>query len=149
MTAGRIPRPDPPGRFAGAWAGRLLLGIVVLAVVLRAAFVLATADRAPIGDETTYDNIAANLVAGHGYQAGDDVSGRHPTAQRGPSYVLWVAMGYALAGRGLLVPLLAQGVLDGLVCVLAYRLARRWFGCEKTALAAAALYAVYPPFIQY
>jgi 4-amino-4-deoxy-L-arabinose transferase-like glycosyltransferase len=126
-----------------------LAGIVGVALALRVAFVLATLPREPVGDETTYDSIAANVSSGRGYQLGNTAVERTATAMRGPSYVLELALLYRIFGRTLMGPLLVQAVLDSLACVLVFELARRWFRRPGVGLVAACLVACYPPSIQY
>jgi 4-amino-4-deoxy-L-arabinose transferase-like glycosyltransferase len=67
---------------------------------------------------------------------------------RGPSYVLFVALLYRLAGHGPLVPLVAQAVLDSISCLVVFLITRRVFGRVGIAFTAAAIYALYPPIIQ-
>jgi len=134
---------SPPRR--PAW----LLLILALALAFRLAPVLRGGERPLFGDESSYDEIAFNVASGHGYVVGATAAERRPTATRGPSYVLWMAALYRLAGRRLIPPLVANCVLDVLACWLAYRIARRVFGTERAGLGAASLYAVYPPFILF
>ena len=129
--------------------GRWLAVAMLLAASLRLAFVLSTTPRALVGDETTYDSIAYNLVSGHGYRLGESNEEGTLTAMRGPSYVLEVALFYRIFGRTLTRPLVAQALLDVLGCWLVYQLGRLWFRRPQVGVTAAAIYAIYPPFIQY
>jgi 4-amino-4-deoxy-L-arabinose transferase-like glycosyltransferase len=125
----------------------LLLTIVVLAFAVRLAIVLHAGERTLVDDETGYDRIALNVAGGHGYQSGHSEETRRPTASRGPSYILYVAAFYAVAGHHVVLPLVGQCVMEALSCLLAYWIAWRLFASKRVALWAAALYAVYPPFI--
>ncbi len=123
-----------------------LLAIVVLAFAVRLAVVVHTGERPLVDDETGYDAIAFNLVSGHGYQVGVGEN-RHPTAGRGPSFVLFVAAFYALFGHHMVPPLVGQCVLEVFSCLLVYWIAGRLFASKRASLVAAALYAIYPPFV--
>jgi 4-amino-4-deoxy-L-arabinose transferase-like glycosyltransferase len=126
----------------------LLTSVFVLATVLRLAVIAPALDRPLVGDEPTYDQIAQNIVAGYGYQGGYSDADRHPTAWRGPSYVLFLAGLYFAFGHGLAAPLLVQVAMELATCLLLLHLARRWFHREAVAITVVAFYAVYPPFIQ-
>lgn len=126
---------------------RWLIAILTLAAVLRLAAVLHFAGQPLTGDERAYDSIALNLAQGRGYQLGYEEQGRHPTAQRGPVYVFFLAAFYRTAGHHVAPPLVAQAVLGVVCCWLVFRLASRWFRRDGPALAAAALFALHPPIV--
>jgi hypothetical protein len=95
-----------------AWA------LIVLAVVARAAVVLALqSDRVP---NSTYEHgaIAANLLAGRGFSV-KFLGAEGPTSQQAPLYPLVVAGAYALGGvatpRALRVLELGQSLLGGVL----------------------------------
>ena len=125
---------------------RWLRVVLILGCVARLAVVAAR--QHPLqGDELSYDSIAFNLATGHGYSVGAPEIGYQPTAVRAPGYVLFLAAFYRVFGRHPLPPMLAQVLLDVLTMWLVARLARRWFGDGRVALAAAAAYAFYAPFV--
>ncbi|HEX6790528.1 MAG TPA: glycosyltransferase family 39 protein [Candidatus Krumholzibacteria bacterium] len=126
---------------------RWLLAICVVAFAIRLALVLHAGERVLVDDETGYDNIALNVVGGHGYRVGYGDTPPHPTAARGPTYVFYVAAFYAVFGHHVVPPLVGHCLLDVLSCILAYYIALRLFRSARGALMAAALYALYPPFI--
>jgi 4-amino-4-deoxy-L-arabinose transferase-like glycosyltransferase len=126
---------------------RWLRVVLILGCVARLAVVAARLSHPLSGDELSYDSIAFNLATGHGYSVGSPEGGYAPTAVRAPGYVLFLAAFYRVFGRHPLPPLLAQALLDVLTTWLIARLARRWFGDGRVALAAAAAYAFYPPFV--
>lgn len=126
---------------------RWLVVVLVFAVLLRLGAVLHFAGQPLAGDERSYDSIALNLAEGHGYQLGYEDQGRTPTAQRGPVYVLYLAAFYRTFGHHVLPPLVAQALLDVVSGWLVFRLASRWFRRDGPALAAAAMYAAYPPIV--
>ncbi len=127
----------------------LLGAVLLLAFGLRLGLVMRHGERPLAGDESSYDEIAWNLVSGTGYAIRGPLTGLHPTAQRGPAYVLYVAALDRAFGRRLVPPLVGQCLMEAASVLLVCRLARRWFGSDAVALGAAALYAVYPPFVQY
>lgn len=128
---------------------RLLTAIFLLALAARLIVVVAERGTALVGDENVFDQIASNVASGQGYLLGasDTDRDRHPTAIRGPSYVLLLAACYRLFGHHPTLPLILQALLDALSVLLVYQIAFRWFRQSKVGLVAAGLYAVYPPFI--
>jgi 4-amino-4-deoxy-L-arabinose transferase-like glycosyltransferase len=121
--------------------------ILALSLVLRLAWIGIQGERPLAGDELSYDDIATNVAQGHGYATGRTEATRHPTAARGPGYVLFLAAHYAVFGRSPIPPLVTQALLDTLATALVYAIARRWFRPRAVALVAAAGYAFYPPFV--
>jgi len=95
--------------------------------------------------EEYYDDIARNLVSGHGYTE-DPAAG--PNLWRAPLYPLFVAGLYSLFGFSDVPVFLAQGVFDALTCVLVYLIARRIFS-EPVAVVSAVGTALYPFFSYY
>ena len=128
-------------------ASWLLPALLVLAVVLRLFAVHSRVGTPLFGDEPSYDAIAQNLLAGHGYAIGRAGEDMHPTAIRGPGYVLLLAATYQLFGPSTLAVHLFQILLDVVSLLLIHRLARMWFAPPAVAAIAALLYAVYPPFL--
>ena len=121
-------------------SGRLLAGILVLALSLRLGYVVLAvgASAPPEYDGVDYDLLARNLLASKGYAL---YSG--PTAFRPPGYPLFLAGLYA-AGEGSLAILRGlQAVLGAATCAVAYRIARLLFS-RRAALLAALLVAVHP-----
>lgn len=135
--------PSPPRT-------RLWLSLVLLLTLLIRVGVAVRAGERPLaGDEISYDQIAWNLASGKGYSVGTAELGLHPTATRGPAFVLSTAAFYRLAGRKLVPPAVGNAVLEVLACWLAFRIARRVFSSEAAGLGAALIYAIYPPFTVY
>jgi len=126
---------------------RWLPVVLAVALALRLACVVAGGDRALVSDEIGYDDIASNLAAGHGYSLDTADGGWRPTAMRGPSYVLFLAAIYGVAGHHVRVALVVQCLMDVATCWLVARLARRWFASDGTALLTAVIYALYPPLV--
>lgn len=130
----------------GSASRRWLLAILVAGLLLRLGMAFVERHRALQFDELSYDQIAQNVADGHGIAVGSGDEPRRPTAERGPTYVLWVGGTYALVGHRPWVIFLQQSLLDLLGAALVWYLARRWFANPWASVAAAALYAFYLPF---
>jgi len=122
--------------------------IIVLAVVARLGLAWHQGlDRptVPGSDEAEYDAYAWNLAQGNGYRGpSPDVSDPdHLTAYRPPGPSLMYAALYAVGGHHPALPRLANILLSALTCLLIAALGRRVVH-ERIALAAAALWAVWP-----
>lgn len=90
-----------------------------------------------------YEDIARNLLNGHGYSIEPGV----PTAHREPAYPLFIAAVYALGGGpGTVVVLLC--LMSAAASAMAGLLARRLAG-DKAGLAALAICAFHPQLIYY
>ncbi len=64
-------------------------------------------------------------------------------------YPAMIAGAHAVSSNGLKLIAVVQSVAGGLTCLLAYLLARRLSLSPAWAIAAAAVVAIYPPFIHY
>ncbi|MCC7352236.1 MAG: glycosyltransferase family 39 protein [Anaerolineae bacterium] len=126
---------------AERWA---LVALLVVALTLRLG-ALVVWPQPLEGDAVLYDQLATSLVNGYGFSKG---AGEPQTAVRGPGYPLFVAGLYTLFGHHVLPVYLVQILLDVLTLLLLYRFARDTTGHASGAFVAAALYALYPPFIQ-
>jgi 4-amino-4-deoxy-L-arabinose transferase-like glycosyltransferase len=155
---GRFRALVPRGRARGAGegdgnarvrAGRVLTGIVLTAIAVRVALAatvwLATRDPAAFTapDTETYLNPARELLATGAY-----TSGGQPEVVRTPGYSLLLVPGLLL-GRVEAVTVALQIALAALTVVGVYALAAEVLGSPRTALAAAALYALDPLSIVY
>jgi hypothetical protein len=142
---------------------RLVWILVLVALLLRVGYVVATPSYVPEHDARDYDRLACALVTGDGYPRASTRTGEgddcrrsampsHPTAFRPPGYPLFLAAVYSVArplgvdrwvaGR------LAQAVLGTAIVVLIGAIAARLWG-RRTGLIAMALAAVYPPLILF
>ncbi len=138
----RVLTPTPEAFSRGLW---LLLALLFVAP--RVGLLVVQLGRPLAGDELSYNQIARNVSAGHGFSGGEGSELRTPTAARGPSYILLVAAFDAVFGADR-TPLFAfQILLDAMSLLLLVRLARRWFGSWWIAWWAGVLYSTYPPII--
>jgi 4-amino-4-deoxy-L-arabinose transferase-like glycosyltransferase len=150
---------------------RPLLLIFLLALTLRLALVLATADL-PIGldDMFQYDMLARSIVSGSGYRwyAQEDleliqryIEVEPPpeydrrgvlTSFRPPLYPAFLALVYAVAGMGprrFLAARLAQAVLGATLAPLSWALAREGGFGERAGRCAAIIVAAFPLLVVY
>ncbi|MEO6388558.1 MAG: hypothetical protein ABIT16_11095, partial [Croceibacterium sp.] len=121
---------------AGAAFGRRLFAIALAAFFLRLAVRLVTG----VGDYWTngythYQQLAASLVAGHGYA----FPGEAPTAFRVPLYPMFIAA-VTWGNTNPWVLVVAQSIVSSALAVIAGLTARRLFN-PAAGLAAAALCA--------
>lgn len=126
------------GNARQAWG----LGLILLvALVLRLAAVGAWGTP-PQKDALQYHTIAVNLVAGHGYalQVGE------PTSLRPPVYPLFLAAIYAMTGANYRHALYVQALLNALMVLPLFWLARRFSGSHAVGMLAAGLFAVHTSF---
>jgi 4-amino-4-deoxy-L-arabinose transferase-like glycosyltransferase len=127
---------------------RLLVLAIVLGVVARIAYVLATRHYALAGDEIEYDSEGWLIATGHFFYTRAPYGFLQVGAWKPPLYPLWIGMWYALVGHHEFAVRLAQVPLGAITIVLSWVLARRLFG-SRVALAAAFVVALYPLAFQY
>jgi len=116
---------------------------VLVALVLRLAYVSTLPDQVLYSDERDHYQLAASLAQGHGYALED---GR-PTAVRPPGYPLFLAVWYRLGLQSLPALRIVQAVLGAATIWLLYLLISRLFSNRLWALVTLAMGAVYPYFI--
>jgi 4-amino-4-deoxy-L-arabinose transferase-like glycosyltransferase len=116
-----------------------LLLIVLLAVLLRAGFILAAPGTLSL-DASGYDDYAVNLMAGNGYTRMDDL---RPDSDLPPLYPAFLVVVYSVFGRDPVAVAAVQIVFDVVMLVALYAIGRR-VGGERVGLLAALFTAVYP-----
>lgn len=122
---------------------RPLIGIFIVAVAARAGYILLARSDPLVGvDASTYDQLARDLLGGHGLV--DRIGTNRP-----PLYPVFVAMCYAIGGT--LALQAAQILISSASAVLVAILARELYRTSDPAVAWAAglAAAVYPWFFQY
>jgi hypothetical protein len=136
---------------------RTVLAILAIAVVLRVGAALYMGDRVydmpGIFDQISYDKLAQNVVAGHGFSFDADwwpaTRAGEPTAHWSFPMTLYLAAIYKLFGYHPLIARLIQAVAAGILMpLLTYRLAGK-VGGRAVALVAAGISAVYIYFFYY
>ncbi len=119
----------------------LLVAVVALALAIRLALALSI-DRPLVSDERDYDALAWTLASTGQYREQG-----HPTAYRPVGYPAFVAAVYAAVGRSPRAVRVAQSILDAGTALLLFVALRR--RSRRAALAAAGLWAIFPPAIAY
>ena len=149
LAAGGSPEPAAPGRAAtsdGSFLERhfwlLAGGLLLLAFILRAAYVLHTPGFHVRHDDRSYDYLARTLAAGHGW-------GYSGSAYRPPGYPVFLAVIYLIVGiphgswtAARLVEALVSTGTVGLIGTMAWQVAGR-----RAALISMAIGALYIPLI--
>jgi 4-amino-4-deoxy-L-arabinose transferase-like glycosyltransferase len=127
--------------------GARLAVVAILALAVRLLYVLVIA-RAPvgIGGDAGFYHSAANLIAhGHFYERG--IFGHaYKTAEHPPLYPLALSVVSLFGGTSLLAHRIASCAIGTGAVVLVGLLGRR-VATDRAGLAAAAIAALYPPFI--
>ena len=125
-----------------SWVGRLIaivtsprVGAVVVclaALAVRLSFVGSNPRGDVAYDESYYDGLAVNVLAGRGYRldgvntTSPDAYETGPTAIMAPGYPAFLAAVYLMAGRNLDMVVLLQAVIGAATCVVVYAVARSW-----------------------
>lgn len=130
------------GKISAASERRWLsaLGLVSLVPRVVSALVLSTV---PMGDFSWYDDRAAELAAGLGYQHNGA-----PTSFWPPGYPFVLSLVYRLFGHSWLAGMLLNALLGTLICVLTYLIAKRVVGLTR-ARVAGLLVALFPSQILF
>ncbi|UCF06056.1 MAG: glycosyltransferase family 39 protein [bacterium] len=115
--------------------GRWLLVIVLVALAFRLVSVLSLEPVVQWHDGEEYHRLAGSLFESRSYLSPE---GR-PTASWPPGYPVFLS----LLGRKVLAVRLLQAFLGAITVLIAYSIARRYFGVRKSLLAATLL-AIYP-----
>jgi hypothetical protein len=153
----KIEQTAPASQTATASARKILVGIIVVATLLRLASAVYQGNTVVplpgIYDQISYDGLARRVVEGHGFSFAEGhwpaTPAGEPTAHWSYLYTLYLAAVYALFGPQPIVARLIQAVVAGVLhSWLAWRIGRRIFG-PTTGLIAAGLSAVYIYFFYY
>lgn len=125
-----------------AWRQIWALGLILLlALALRLAAV-SVLGALPEKDALEYHTIAINLATGYGYALQPD----EPTSLRPPAYPLFLAAVYAVSGPDYRHVLYLQALLNALLVIPLFWLARRMSGSVAVGMFAAGLFAVHTSF---
>lgn len=137
MTALSGPKADHSAKSAST--RRWLAAAIILALGARFSF-LAFFPWTLSLETSGYDPYAVHLLEGRGYTRFED---RSADSELPPLYPAFLAVVYALLGRGPIQVAVVQALLDGLVVALLFLIGRRVAG-PAVGLAGAAMYALYP-----
>ena len=123
---------------------KILILIILFALIVRVGSGIILWDDYPRGDAADYDNIALNIISGHGF-----ISTRmNLYSYRPPLYPIFLALLYYPGLPNYLTVILVQSLLSALTCGLVYLIAKAIYR-PTTALIAAGLAALYPGLIFY
>jgi 4-amino-4-deoxy-L-arabinose transferase-like glycosyltransferase len=115
------------------------LGLFLLALGIRLAFVLTLEERLYWPDEIDFDNVAISLISGHGYQS---------DAFRGnPILPFLLAGSYKVFGHSYIPPRIIQSFIGSLTVLIMFILARRLHGPRVALLTGLGL--VFFPSLVY
>lgn len=122
----------------------ILIGILLTGLTFRILFFIQYTStpfsRYPLLDSKSYDETGQKIASGKLIQ--------DRSFFMGPLYSYWIGLLYALTGRHLWVPALAQMILGLATCFLLYLLGARLFS-PPVGLAASFLYALYRSVLFY
>jgi len=113
-----------------------LLLILVIALILRVAYVLTLEDKFFFPDSERYDRIASDLVLGKGFSSTF-------TAPLYPVLLSWL---YTFFGHSFLTVRIVHSIIGTASVLIIYLLAKEMFS-EKAGLIAALLGSIYPFFV--
>jgi 4-amino-4-deoxy-L-arabinose transferase-like glycosyltransferase len=122
----------------------ILLGVFVLALLLRIFCLTILPPTREWADAGTYDTLASQIIEGKGFTS----SSGAPTRIRPPVYPLFVAATYFVTGRSPLAAAVVQTLIGSLAAALLYFIAIR-FADRRVALTASFIAATYPALIFY
>jgi len=127
----------------------LYLAIGLLALVVRLIYVARLPPGAIVEsvDALGYDQLARNLIAGHGLSL-CEAPPYYPTNIRTPLYPAFVAGIYMLAGSRPVAVAVVQAILDSVTALWVGAIAMR-LGNRRTGLIAATMYALLPGQVQF
>jgi 4-amino-4-deoxy-L-arabinose transferase-like glycosyltransferase len=114
------------------------IGLFLLALAVRVAFVLTLENRLYWPDEIDFDNVAVSLINGEGYQS---------DAFRGnPILPFFLAGSYKIFGHSYIAPRILQSFIGSLTVLVMFTLARRLHG-RRVALLAGLGLALFPSLV--
>jgi hypothetical protein len=115
-----------------------VIGLFLLALGVRLAFVFSLENRLYWPDEMDFNNIALGLLRGEGYQS--------DPFRANPILPFFLAASYKLFGQHYIVPRILQCVIGALTVAVLFSLARHLYQTRVALLAGFAL-ALYPSLV--
>lgn len=136
------------------WWLAIIMAIAVLSRLAMSVYIGDSINQLPgTFDEVSYDMLAQQLLAGHGFTVAEDwwpaTQAGEPTAHWSYLYTLYLTAVYAIFGHHPLAARIIQAILGGIFMpLLLYRVGNRYFNLG-VGLLAAGLSAIYIYFIYY
>lgn len=110
--------------------------VLIVCIVIRAAYVLTLEDKLYFADAIRYDRIASELILGRGFSS----------ASTAPLYPLFLSCVYAIFGHSFLAVRVMHSIIGTASVLMMYLIARDMFS-EKAGLIACVIGAIYPVFV--
>jgi 4-amino-4-deoxy-L-arabinose transferase-like glycosyltransferase len=138
MSASRAAVPNLSRYYWLIFAIGFLAGLAVVLIGWRAQHFVATNQ-----DPYAWEDMGRSVLHGRDFAGYGSVLNR-----RGPIYPFTIALLYRVFGERALVVQIAQCIMLGLICVIAFDLGRRMFNI-RTGLIAGVACAIHPGFLRY
>ncbi len=123
-------------------SNRTLLVIFALGLALRLLVAVSLENKIYWEDGFDYDKLAIRLLEGKGYVTAEGIA----TAFRAPAYPYFLAGVYAIFGHDFVVVRIIQSLIDSLILLVIFVIARLLFN-KSVAIISALIYAIYPLLI--
>jgi 4-amino-4-deoxy-L-arabinose transferase-like glycosyltransferase len=114
------------------------VGLFLLALAVRVAFVLTLEDRLYWPDEIDFDNVAVSLINGEGYQS--------DAFRSNPILPFFLAGSYKIFGHSYIAPRILQSFIGALTVLVIFTLARHLHG-RRVALLTGLGLALFPSLV--
>jgi len=138
----------PAVRLRDACRDTAVLAVLCTALVARLLVFAINHPFAPLAkDDSVYDQLATNVIAGHGFSISPGEP-YEPMGARSPGYPAFLAVVYEVAGHETDAVRLVQIALSVATCLIVYLLGLPLVG-RRGALMAAAIYATLPAAVGY
>ena len=145
--------PTPPVAALARWPTTVqtrwragLIGVVLVAFILRLGAVAGTHGLALTNDPADYNHIARSIADGHGYPPSGVVPVGGVSAFRPPGYPFFLAGVYRITGDSVTAGRVAQALLGAVAVGLIALIALELWG-PVVGLVAGLLAAIFPPLI--
>lgn len=127
---------------------KILFFIFAAALFLRllAVGMQEESEKVPRSDAAVFDNIAVNIISGHGISM-DIMGEKVHTSFRPPFFPLFLAGIYAIFGHNYVIVKIIQAILGAVFCIVIFFITTILYGDKRIGITASILTAVYKPFV--
>lgn len=126
---------------------RIILGIAILASIIRLAYVFFYPQIPVVHDSKQYDDIAVNVSQGKGFPV-TMIGSEYKGVTRTPGYPVFLSFIYSIFGHSYQAVRIIQALVDVLTCLIVFYLGSTIFNFSAGCIAALS-YAFYFPVIIY